>query len=156
MGVYVRIPRRPNSTPTYKWEKYIALHTWTCSEYVKSFQYYVYEAKDGKPQYDHPMLRVEWLDSPFETGLSPTSQLEYYEYTGNSTENFVSMYPVSSVDRTAYPDSGSREGDNYEVYYYEFYDTVQGMYTGVIVTSKDENAYPINGLHTDGYWYTKI
>lgn len=157
MGVYVRIPRRPNSAPTYKWEKYIALHTWTCSEYVKFFKYYVYEAIDGQPQYDHPTIRIEWLDNPFDyNGISPDNQLEYYEYSGDTKEELVDMYPVESSDRNAYPDYGSSEDDSYHVYYYQFNGSEKGMYTGETVTSKDENAYPNNGLHTDGYWYVKI
>lgn len=156
MSVYVRIPRRPQKpTATYKWEKYLAIHKWTCSEGRKIFLYNVYLAQDGQPMYDQ-LLRTEWLYSPFESGLSSSSQLEYYEYTGTEETETYLMYPVESTDRNAYPDDGSREGDNYEVYYYYFEGTEQGMYTGVTVSSDDENAYPSNGLHTDGYWYVKI
>ncbi len=40
--------------------------------------------------------------------------------------------------------------------YYKVVDRVQGKTTYIgEVSASDENAYPADGLHTDGYWYVK-
>ena len=40
------------------------------------------------------------------------------------------------------------------IYYYEISKTTERIEVGT-VTSDDPNAYPEDGMHTDGYWYTK-
>ena len=49
-------------------------------------------------------------------------------------------------------------GENYGVLYKVVKGSgpqTQGSYLGR-VTSENENAYPDNGIHTDGYWYVKL
>lgn len=46
-------------------------------------------------------------------------------------------------------------GDIYHIQVFQAYsEAVQGAYVGD-VTSSDPNAYPTNGIHSDGYWYVK-
>ena len=58
---------------------------------------------------------------------------------------------VTSVDSEAYPDNGAQDGYWY-VYNTTTTETVKGELVD-IVTGDSPNAYPADGIHTDGYWY---
>lgn len=72
----------------------------------------------------------------------PTTVTEYYNTKCN---NFTFFY-WNGVDRY-YDEIYKRE-------YYIQYDYQMGSYI-TDVESSDPNAYPTNGVHTDGYWYVK-
>ena len=80
----------------------------------------------------------------------------------------ASSYVYDSDNESFTPtfmDSGSTSdyavhvaGENYGVLYKVVKGSgpqTQGSYLGR-VTSENENAYPDNGIHTDGYWYVKL
>ncbi len=89
----------------------------------------------------------------------------WYTYTGadihgSGSWQYSPHSEVTSYERNTYPDSfteytpeiGSMDMQEY----WEFKSTTQGGLGGETFTSTDPNAYPSNGLHTDGYWYVSV
>lgn len=76
---------------------------------------------------------------------------DYYYFTYiQPGEASYSKYAVYITDFS----SGHYKAYIYEVYVEGTTSSVKGSYVSE-VKSTDENAYPVNGIHTDGYWYVK-
>lgn len=161
MSVYVRIPRRPNKGykwnryhTLYTWEIYLCSHEWTCHEYYLEFEYDMYEAVYGEPQYDR-YLGTTWMDTPFYEYDGGTT---YYVYTGNSRpKDDGSTYSVTSPYRDGYTD-GYNEPDTGHIYEYTYIGVSQGFPTNFppeTVTSLEADTYPQSGAQGD-LWYEFI
>ena len=61
----------------------------------------------------------------------------------------------TSTNRNAFPDNGMDVNNLYWCVYVGVSGYQQGTYIGQVV-SMDQNQYPTNGRHTDGYWYVKV
>ena len=82
----------------------------------------------------------EWLDG---SGSYPATDYPYYRTSSSLTI------------RKCAANTASQSGSYWIISYYALTPVfTRGTYISD-VTSTDENAYPADGVHTDGYWYIK-
>ena len=132
--------------------------TWTLSNKVgtiASFDQYTGDYSPGS--IDGKYIRISatevWYINDY-TGTKTTYTLYKRGTAITVKEQGTTSYgEVSSTTRNAYPDN------NYSGSYWYVYDRsetskVQGDFVEDVVHYKAD-AFPENGLHTDGYWYVK-
>ena len=70
------------------------------------------------------------------------------------SQGTTSYGEVTSTASNTYPTNG-RSGSYWYVYKSSTESKVQGSLVET-VTNKEQDAYPTNGIHTDGYWYVLV
>lgn len=140
--------------PRYVWKKYSVVQGQGYVEYLDS--------ATSTPPYTSNYMQVSSSYSfNSATGIfslvSPT-RYRYSDYTSGRLWETMPYGYIENGDNTIYKIIGVGSGAG-AIYGYKLLSktgttTVQGSYIGD-VTSENENAYPDNGIHTDGYWYIK-
>lgn len=98
---------------------------------------------------------VVWYLSVKGSGYTQYREYSGTEYTISKTakKGSTSYGEVSSTIQSKYPTNG-QSGSYWYVYDRNETSYSQGSYIEDVY-SADPNAYPVNGKHTDGYWYIK-
>ena len=185
MPVFVRIPRRATAKTKFSWEKRLVEYTWkhgACWYHDYRIHYYYWDKysvtwdANGDPQKgdfistvvgsegqypdngvgtdDSDGVSTVWYVFSYDAVLGGENNYWEYDWSGNNT--------ITSTNRSEYPDSFTEYipeytggGEWVEMQpCYEYVGSGAGFLVDTVY-SEDENAYPENGLHTDGYWYIK-
>lgn len=113
----------------------------------------LYKVQVGDGWYGNFSHRFEKVIQVSDTSIKYSITTEGVEYFKGS----VFCGTVSSVARSDYPTDSRKNG---YWYVYSHSSTSAGYYSkGTYIEdieAKEENAYPSNGRHSDGYWYVKV